>query len=98
MKESPLYSQTAQETVKMLDFMVASLGTDNDLIHFQINDIISEHKSVRRIRPEHWTVLSRALASALQATLGDKFDRQCRESWDYAFDSISEMMMETMKR
>lgn len=98
MKESKSYKECMSETVQILDFIVDSLGTDIDLLQFQLNDIITERKSMKRVRPEHWGIMGKALLSTLKEKLGDKFDRECRESWDYAFDSISEMMIDAMKR
>jgi hypothetical protein len=95
--QSPEFKASACECASTLDFIVSSLGPDMDMLFSQLMEMGHEAGLFSKIRPEHWRVLEQSLLSALEDTLGDKFDNNTRASWERVFDAISSAIIKVLR-
>jgi hemoglobin-like flavoprotein len=98
MKESREFQEVAEDTARMIDFVVASLGSDMDILQMQLTELASSQENLRRVRSEHWSVMSRALLLALESTLQERFDDDCKLGWAAVFDSVADMLKCSIKQ
>lgn len=98
MFDSPAFKDAAREFAFTLDFIVASIGTDTDMIFAQLMEIVDQHPNAKRVRPEHWKLMGQALMHGLEKTLGDNFDDETQSCWASAFDTISAGMIKALKK
>ncbi|GKY90912.1 hypothetical protein MPSEU_000065200 [Mayamaea pseudoterrestris] len=97
MYESPQFKASARECASTLDFIVCSLGPDMDMLFSQLMEMGNEAGLFAKIRPEHWRVLEQSMMSALEQTLGDKFDANTRASWERVFDAVSSAIIKVIR-
>lgn len=100
MKTSAQFQESAIGVGHKIDFLVGALGTDVELIDCEMAEMTRKYgDKVKRVRPEHWKLMSAALVSTLEETLGEaRFDKECRESWETAFDALSEKARKQVKQ
>mmetsp|Transcript_2891 Transcript_2891/g.6156 ORF Transcript_2891/g.6156 Transcript_2891/m.6156 type:complete len:161 (+) Transcript_2891:79-561(+) len=88
------FKAVAAETAYMVDFIVSSLGTDMDIVKMQLEETFAAHENFKRVRPEHWTLMGKAMLEALGETLGDRFNSNMADCWAHACDSVSFIITE----
>jgi hemoglobin-like flavoprotein len=98
MKENQGFEAAAEDTARMIDFVVASLGSDMDILQMQLKEMASSQEKLHRVRPEHWSVMSRALLLALESSLKERFDDDCKMGWAAVFDSVADMLKCSIKQ
>ena len=100
MKSSAAFADASCQAAQTLDALVACLGTaDMDLLKCQLTELARQYGSqLKRVRPEHWKLVSSAIVSALEETLPARMmDNEGRESWETAVESLSAMAVQLAK-
>lgn len=97
MFQSKEFRESARECSSTLDFIVTSLGPDMDMLFTQLVEMGHDSGLFGKIRPEHWTLLEQSLMSALESTLGERFDENTKASWERVFGAISSTIIKVLR-
>jgi hypothetical protein len=97
MFQSAEFQDAVRTCTYTLDFAVSSLGPDLDVLFGQLVEICLEYENFSRVRSCHWAVMETALISALEETLGDRFDTETKDAWVSVFSAISQEMIAVIK-
>jgi hypothetical protein len=95
--QSKEFRESARECSSTLDFIVTSLGPDMDMLFTQLVEMGHDSGLFGKIRPEHWTLLEQSLMSALESTLGERFDENTKASWERVFGAISSTIIKVLR-
>ena len=95
--QSDEFKACACECASTLDFIVSSLGPDMDMLFAQLMEMGHDAGLFTKIRPEHWRLLEQSLISALEQSLGDRFDSNTRTSWERVFDAVSSAIIKVLR-
>jgi len=97
MIETKDFAEGCRNVSSTLDFVVASLGPDMDMLVGQIIEIGTENGTFARARPEHLRIVKESIMSALDNALGEQLDEPVRGCWVTVIERISEALRPVLK-